>query len=127
MALVKGIHHICLKCVTPEDYDRVMAFYTGTLELPVVRSWPNGFMLDTGSGIIEVFLDGREPLTQGVIRHVALAVQDTDVCVRAVTAAGYTVFDGPRDICIPSDPPFPARIAFCHGPLGEEIEFFQEK
>ena len=32
-----------------------------------------------------------------------------------------------RDIVITSEPPFPARIAFCRGPLQEEIEFFQEK
>lgn len=25
------------------------------------------------------------------------------------------------------NPTFPERIAFCHGPLGEEIELFQEK
>ena len=41
--------------------------------------------------------------------------------------AGYEVFIGPKDICIPSDPEFPARMAFCYGPLGEKIEFFQEK
>lgn len=28
---------------------------------------------------------------------------------------------------IKSTPPFPSRIAFCYGPLGEEIEFFQKK
>ena len=33
----------------------------------------------------------------------------------------------PKDIEIQSDPRFPARIAFCHGPLGEDIEFFCEK
>jgi len=32
-----------------------------------------------------------------------------------------------RDIVIASELPFPARIAFCRGPLQEEIEFFQEK
>ena len=32
-----------------------------------------------------------------------------------------------RDIVIASEPPFPAKIAFCRGPLPEEIEFFQEK
>ena len=30
-------------------------------------------------------------------------------------------------IKIKSTPPFLARIAFCYGPLREEIEFFQEK
>jgi glyoxylase I family protein len=33
----------------------------------------------------------------------------------------------PTDICIPSAAPYPARIGFCIGPVGEEIEFFQEK
>ncbi len=28
---------------------------------------------------------------------------------------------------IPSDPPYPIRVAFCHGPSGEEIEFFSER
>ena len=41
--------------------------------------------------------------------------------------AGYEVFIEPKDIQIQSDPVFPARIAFCRGPLGEEIELFQEK
>ncbi|MEI3049677.1 MAG: hypothetical protein ACLTEU_10860 [Roseburia inulinivorans] len=26
-----------------------------------------------------------------------------------------------------SNPPFPIRVAFCIGPVGEEIEFFQER
>ena len=47
--------------------------------------------------------------------------------MEAVKAAGYEVFIEPKDIVIASNPPFPARIAFCRGPLGEEIEFFQEK
>ena len=47
--------------------------------------------------------------------------------MRVVREAGYEVFIEPRDIVIASEPPFPARIAFCRGPLQEEIEFFQEK
>ena len=39
----------------------------------------------------------------------------------------YEVFIQPKDIVIASTPEFPARIAFCHGPVGEEIEFFQER
>ena len=30
----------------------------------------------------------------------------------------------PKNIVIPSDPEYKARIAFGRGPLGEEIEFF---
>lgn len=127
MALIKGIHHVSMKCVTGEEYTRVCAFYEGVLGLNAVRHWDNGVMLDTGSGLIEVFRDGEQPMEKGVIRHFALATGDVDACVRAVKDAGYPVFIGPKEICIPSDPPFPARMAFCIGPLGEEIEFFQER
>lgn len=127
MSLIQGFHHVSMKCVTAEDYDRVMAFYAGTLGLPVVRQWSNGVMLGAGSVLIEIFRDGEAPLEKGVIRHFALATQDVDACVRAVQEAGYSVFIGPKEICMPSEPPFPARMAFCKGPLGEEIEFFQER
>lgn len=94
--------------------------------IPVVRSWDAGIMLDTGSGIIEIFSDGQDNLPQGTIRHFALATDDVDACVQAVHEAGYEVFIEPKDIEIASQPKFPARIAFCKGPLGEEIEFFCE-
>ena len=60
------------------------------------------------------------------IRYI-LVTEDVDACVTAVRKAGYEVFVEPKDIEIQSDPKFPARIAFCRGPLGEEIEFFCEK
>ena len=84
-------------------------------------------MFDTGDGIIEVFDDGESPLPQGNIRHFAFATDDVDACVLAVRDAGYEVFIEPNDIEIQSNPKFHARIAFCRGPLGEEIEFFCEK
>ena len=61
------------------------------------------------------------------IRHFAFAVENTDACVEAVRTAGYEVFVEPKDIEIASEIPFPARIAFCRGPVGEEIEFFHDK
>ena len=54
-------------------------------------------------------------------------LDDVDGVIEKVKAAGYEVFIEPKDIVIRSDPPFPARMAFCYGPLGEELEFFQEK
>lgn len=127
MSLINGIHHAALKCGTPEEYEKVRTFYGEVLGIPVARTWEGGTMFDTGSGIIEVFSTTEPQLPQGTIRHFAFAVSDTDACAAAVEAAGYTVFMRPKDIVIPSEPPFPARIAFCYGPLGEEIEFFQEK
>ena len=52
--------------------------------------------------------------------------QVVDLCVKSVIEAGYEVFMGPKDIVIPSSPELKARMAFCYGPLGEEIEFFHE-
>lgn len=127
MALISGIHHICMECCTPEEYEKTVGFYRDVLGLSVKRTWPVGTMLDAGNCIVEIFSNGKAPLPKGTLRHYAFQVADTDACVEAVRNAGYEVFKGPRDIVMASDPPFPARIAFCYGPLGEEIEFLQEK
>ena len=126
MSLIKGIHHACLKC-SEDELSKVINFYQDVLGLKVIRQWATGIMFDTGDGIIEVFTNGEHQYPQGMIRHFAFATDDVDSCVKAVTDAGYDVFDGPRDACIPSDPPYEIRVAFCHGPLGEEVEFFQER
>ena len=52
---------------------------------------------------------------------------DVDGMIEKVRNAGYEVFIEPNDIEIKSDPVFPARMAFIYGPLGEEIEFFEER
>ena len=126
MSLVKGIHHVSLKTCNEEQFKKVVHFYKDILGLEVAREWAAGIMFDTTNGLIEIFSNGEEELPKGVIRHFAFAVDDVDACVKAVTEAGYEVFMGPKDIVIPSSPELKARMAFCYGPLGEEIEFFQE-
>lgn len=129
--LVKGIHHISMKCRKGEQYKRVISFYTEVLGLKIIRTWgenePDGIMLDTGNGIIEIFTNADDNTETGIIRHFALATDNTDACIKKVKEAGYEVFTEPKDIAIKSEPPFHARIAFCFGPLNEQIEFFQEK
>lgn len=127
MSLICGIHHVAMKCSNDAEFQKVISFYRDTLGVKVARQWPAGIMFDTGCGLIEVFHQGDAPLPKGTIRHFAFAVQDVDACAKAVEAAGYEVFMQPKEIVIPSEPGFPARIAFCYGPLGEEIEFFCEK
>lgn len=127
MGLIQGIHHVAMKCCNETEYQKVIDFYKNVLELPVAREWETGIMFSAGDALLEIFNNGQTQLETGVIRHFALATNDVDACVDAVTAAGYEVFLGPKDIAILSTPEFPARIAFCYGPLGEEIEFFQEK
>lgn len=127
MSLVKGIHHIALKCCSEQEYEKTRHFYKEILELEEVRAWDTGCMFNTGAGLMEIFNDGECPLGQGTIRHFALATDDVDACAKKVKEAGYEVFIEPNDIVISSTPEFPARIAFCREPVGEEIEFFQER
>ena len=124
---VRGIHHISMKCASPEALAPVKEFYCGLLGLKVIREWPEGIMIDSGNGLLEIFSNGPGVKSKGAVRHIAFGTDDVDGVIEKVKAAGYEVFIEPNDIVIRSDPPFPARMAFCWGPLGEELEFFQEK
>jgi glyoxylase I family protein len=128
---ILGIHHIAIKAEGLAAFERLLQFYHEILGLPVVRRWgegeSQGVMLDTGAGLLELFANAPDTLSAGALRHMALEVEDTDVCIEAVRAAGYKVTMEPTDIVIASDPPYPARIAFCVGPVGEEVEFFHVK
>lgn len=127
MGLIKGVHHVCMKCCDEEEFAKVRDFYGRILGVPVARTFPNGAMFDLGGTCLEVFTDGTVHLPQGVWRHIALATDDVDGCVKAVAEAGYEITVAPKDIVIAAPTPVPARIAFCIGPMGEEIEFFHEK
>ena len=125
--MITGLHHIAMKCGTEEEFEKARDFYLNLLGFSVRREWPEGIMIDFGNGLVEIFNNGEAIRTQGALRHVAFATDDVDGIIEKVRAAGYEVFIEPDDIVIPSDPECHARMAFCYGPLGEEIEFFQEK
>ncbi len=131
MPLITGIHHYMLKCCGVEEFDRTIDFYHNKLGLPIARSWGDGkesaIMLDTGAGYVEIFANGVDSLPTGNICHIALSTSDTDACFRLCVEAGCNVITEPVDVCIPSNPPYNARIAFVNGPVGEKIEFFQVK
>lgn len=126
--LVKGIHHVSLKCKDNEELQKTIAFYQDILGLETARSWGEGknagMMFDTGCGIIEIFTDTDADLPQGAIRHFAFETDDVDACIEAVRKAGYKVTREPENVEIPSSPSLPVRVGFCIGPVGEEIEFF---
>ena len=84
MSLIKGIHHVSMKCSSTEKYEKTIDFYKNILEIPVAREWQSGIMLDTGNGIVEIFNDGDDAPGKGVIRHFAFATDDVDACVEAV-------------------------------------------
>ncbi len=127
MSMIKGIHHVSLKCRDAEEYEHTVSFYRDVLRLPVLRTWKEGTMVETGGGIIEIFNNGSDAPGQGVIRHFAFATDDVDGCIDTVRKACYEVTVEPKDVVMSSEPPFLIRVAFCKGPLGEEIEFFQER
>ena len=127
MSLIKGIHHISMKCNTEEELNRVKDFYISILGLEIIREWPDGIMIDTGNGYIEIFTNADGEHRLGSIRHFALLTDDVDTIAGKVTAAGYEVFVEPVDKVIDSDPKYPIRMAFCFGPLGEQVEFFCER
>lgn len=124
--MITGIHHISMKCGTKEEFERTKDFYLNVLGFSVAREWPDGMMIDSGSGLLEISCNGNGIKTRGAIRHVAFLTDDIEGIVGKVKAAGYDVFVEPKEIVFRSEPEFHARIAFCYGPLGEEVEFFQE-
>ncbi len=125
--MIKGIHHISMKCGGEEELARVKEFYLDILGLSVCREWPEGIMIDTGNGLIEIFCNGEGERQRGAIRHMALLTDQVDELCTQIKQAGYEVFAEPKDTVINSSPPYPIRVAFCVGPLGEEIELFCER
>ena len=115
-----------MKC-RKEELHKVKDFYINVLGLQICREWADGIMLDTGNGMIEIFTNADGEHCLGVIRHVALLTDDVDKITDNVKKAGYEVIVEPNDRIIPSDPEYPIRMAFCFGPLGEQIEFFCER
>ena len=115
-----------MKCGTAGEFEKAKSFYTGLLGFKIVREWPEGIMLDCGNSQLELFSNGAGVKELGAIRHMAFAADDVDAVAAKVKEAGYEVFIEPNDIVIGSVPEFHARMAFCFGPLGEQIEFFKE-
>ena len=124
--MIKGIHHISMKCKTSKELQRVKDFYIGVLGMKLRRQWDGGIMIDTSNGLIEVFCGEEGEHRKGVIRHVAFETDDVDKTAEKVAQAGYEIFIQPNTRVIDSHPEYPLRMAFCYGPLGEEIELFSE-
>lgn len=125
--MIQGLHHISMKTCNDAEYEQARRFYTKILGLSVLKECKTCLLLDTGTGIVEIFRNGTEPMQQGVIRHFAFAVDNVDACIEKVRAAGYAIKLEPKDVQIGGDAAFPARVGFCIGPLGEDIEFFCQK
>ncbi len=125
--MIKGIHHVSMKTRNDAEYERVKKFYSKILGLKIIKECESCLLLDTGNGIVEIFRNGTEETVRGVIRHFAFAVDDVKACVDAVSGAGYEVFVPMKEVDVGGDRNLHATIAFCKGPLGEEIEFFSSE
>ena len=125
--MIKGIHHFSMKCGNAEDMRKVKEFYISLLGLRIIREWSDGIMIDTGNGFIEIFTNAEGKHRLGSIRHIALLTDNVDEIVEKIKSVGYEVIVEPNDKVIESNPPYHIRMAFCFGPLGEQIEFFCEK
>jgi glyoxylase I family protein len=116
-----------------QDFDKSFSFYTEGLGLDPVHRWGEpgnrAVMLDTGDGsMIEIFEGRPAPVEpEGWYLHIALRTDNCDKAIEAARAAGGTVTVEPKDVDIPSEPPYKVRIAFFKGPDGEILELFQER
>ena len=128
MSKIKAIHHVAIKAKGLEEYKKTIEFYNGLLEMPIVREWGTeespAAMVDTGAGLLEIFANGNDVPTEGALGHIAFETDNVDDCIECVRKAGYEITMEPKDIVIQSNPPYPARIGFCIGPVGESVEFF---
>lgn len=126
--LCKGFHHVAM---TAGNFDESIRFYTEGLGFSVYLSWGKGnnraVMLDTGNGnYIEIFSGNGEDRPEGIWQHLALSTDNCNLAIERARSAGAIVTKEPADIDIASDSGSTAvRIAFCKGPDGETIEFFQ--
>ena len=131
---ITGLHHISMKCKDPALFEMAVSFYKEVLGFEEERRWAEGVMLrsggsDSGTGgespaRLEIFCNGDGIRELGAVRHFALQTKMVDELAAKVEAAGYEVFIKPKNIVIPSNPEFHARMSFFYGPLGEQVELF---
>lgn len=124
---MKGLHHIALWVPNQEVFRQTMEFYAQVLDCPLVRTWERkgqpAAMLELGGALLELVIDPAGE--SGPFAHIAFDVEDVDTVVEKVRAAGYPITMEPTDVSL--GPDYPARVAFCKGPAGEPVEFFQVK
>jgi len=125
---LNGIHHAAMRV---RDFDASLRFYTRGLGFSRKLAWGEGdgraAMLDAGnSNCIELFAGGTgKRMPEGTLLHLAFKTVNCDLALEKARAAGAVVTQEPETVVIPSVPAATVRIAFCKGPDGEVIEFFQ--
>ena len=128
MALIKGLHHVSMS-VKPEDYEKVIDFYTNFLGLEYAHLSEGNTLLSFGNAVLEIFPDGEDGKQGFPITHFAIATDEPDAFMEKVRAAGYEITDELIDFAPPMKDGeyYPLRFGFFLGPVGEKIEIFCEK
>ena len=124
----RGLHHIAMNVT---DIGRSIDFYRDAFGFTLLRQLgtsPRAAMLDMGDGaILELFERPQAVRLDGHLIHLALKSTDVDADYTRALGAGAGEHVAPKNVDIPSDPPFPVRIAFVKGPDGEPVELFAER
>ena len=123
-----GIHHMALRV---SDFDRSITFYTTVLGFTERIRWnesPNRIaLLDTGNrSYLELFeAKGDAPKIESAFWHLAFRVADAGACLEHARKAGCPVHVETKTVPNIGNSGIDIRVAFCKGPDGELIEFFQ--
>ena len=124
-----GLHHVCLKTNGKAEFEKAVAFYRDTFGLPLLRTWgegdTSGAMLQMDGLILEFVANGEDSTPNSYWRHIAFkcaSPEEVDAEAARLAAMGYPTTTGPFDKNLGGA--YPIHVAFCNGPMGEEIEFF---
>lgn len=128
-----GLHHVALQ---PRDWEQSLRFYRDTLGMDVMLEFiadsppRKAAFLDIGDGSSIELFEPRpttpkpgSPAPNDPVIHFALATTDIRAAVERVRQAGFPITIEPEDLLLGGK--MHVTIAFCLGPNGEEIEFFQ--
>lgn len=132
MAKITGVHHIALT-PTKANFEKTMDFYKNILGCEVVRTWGDGenkcAMLSCGDNtVMEIMNKGdSDNMGDGSFVHVAFTTDDLEGLLENVRKAGYEVTMEKTELTIESNPPYPVKVCFFRGPVGEHIELFVER
>lgn len=132
--MIKGLHHVALRCSNLDNYNETLDFYENIIGMKVKYSWGEGLyaatMMELNGGIIEIFASGRAPGDIGAINHFCFEADDPEVAVRKVQEAGYPVLVPATKVRLDLNGQDKKDLlltyAYCMGPVGEVIEFYQE-
>ncbi len=132
--MIKGIHHVALRCIDMDNYRETLDFYENVIGMKVRYSWGDGdfaaTMLELNGDVIEIFSTGRASGETGTINHFCFETDDPTESALKVLKAGYSVIVPPSNVRLrlnDSEKEYLSlTYAYCVGPVGEVIEFYKE-